>query len=151
MKKEIFKELEELNSSLVKIEKANIKNAPEEYFEKMQQSVFNKLDANNKPRKLRNLWIGYSLMGVAASLLLILSIYFLMGENDIPTMKTEFATSDIINYLSEDMEYIDEYTLMEYIDEEDFGNIQEIDIDDESIKDYLKENSEFNDDIEIYF
>ncbi len=159
--KNIDKELEELSPFLaeMKSKKENIE-MPENYFHYLENSVMQQVELENVPI-LQNekgesipfwnrLFLSRTIVGLASVVLLITAgIYFSKGE--IETSESlqlaDLTDTEILNYLSENVEILDIYSLNEL--DTDVSILDMIDLDEGEV-DYLLEESStdfFNDEI----
>ena len=136
MKTEIKNELEELKSGLANLDNSKIYSPPEGYFDSMQKSVLDTIDIErrkaNKVVKLR--WM----MGIAASLVLILGVVFAM---QFQTPKQDaLSKEEIYEYLEENIESFDEESLTNLNTEIYTDFESESYPDNEILNDYLNES-----------
>ena len=144
MDKEIHKELEELNSSLIKIEKYKHFDPSEEYFEKMQNEVFSKIENNSKKgNRVRHMYLWIS--GIAASIILIIGFVYQNTQNQ----TDDIVHTEAFEYLNQNIETLDENTIIDYLDEIDIVLDQESLPNDQDIETYFEENPEHLDDIDL--
>ena len=136
MKSEIKSELEELKSGLANLDNSKIYSPPEGYFEKMQKSILDSIetDINQGKRMIRLRW----LVGIAASLLLILGVVFMINSRS--TTSNTLTMEDAYEYLDDNIESIDDESLTDIIVEEDYdfddGGYPDSDV----LDDYLEES-----------
>lgn len=138
MKKEIYKELEELDSVLTKYKKDDIYNVSDSYFEEMQKSVLSNLNKKEKAPKVVSFRINKWMMGIAASLLILVAAIFAVNRNS--DTSDQLASSDIIEYLSVYVDDFDESDFANYLTEEDFSTSAETNINTDDIESYLENN-----------
>lgn len=138
MKKEIYKELEEMDSALTKYKKDDIYNVSDSYFEEMQKSVLSNLNKKEKAPKVVSFRINKWMMGIAASLLILVAAIFAVNRNS--DTSDQLASSDIIEYLSVYVDDFDESDFANYLTEEDFSTSAETNINTDDIESYLENN-----------
>ncbi len=104
MKTEIKDELIEMDSKLSKFDNEKIFFPPDDYFDKMQNAVLENIGnaGKNQHRIIRLRWM----MGIAASLVLILSIVFMMGRTS--PKQNALSIEDIYEYLDENVDMLDD-------------------------------------------
>ena len=138
MKKEIYKELEELDSFLSKHQKKDIYNVPDDYFDKMQKSVLEKLNIEDKKPKIISFGFNKWMMGIAASLVILVAAFFAFNQDSDTSI--QLANNDIIDYLNMYVDDFDEADLAKYLGDEDITVTEKTSINIDDIEDYLKEN-----------
>lgn len=144
MKTDIQNELKELNSSLIKINKNKYFDPHEDYFEKMQQEVFSKIQKNSKNGfKKRHIYLWVS--GIAASIIIVLGFLYQNSQNQ----TIDIVHTEAFEYLNQNIENIDENTIINYLDETDIVLDQETLPNENDIEKYFEENPEHLDDIDI--
>jgi len=136
MKSEIKSELEELKSGLANLDNSKIYSPPEGYFEKMQKSILDSIetDINQSKRIIRLRW----LVGIAASLLLILGVIFMINSRS--TTSNSLTMEDAYEYLDDNIESIDDESLTDIIVEEDYDFDDGGYPDNDVLDDYLEES-----------
>ncbi|MGE5355602.1 MAG: hypothetical protein ACM3PT_05125 [Deltaproteobacteria bacterium] len=146
MKEEIKRELQDFGSVLTENERKLRYTADSGYFRKMQDNVIARVGIK-RPAPLIMRFIKSNVSGIAASVLLILGIYFLVFRNN--TESNAIAHEDAYDYLNHNLDNIDADLFIEYIDESLLVNEDESFPDDKTIETYLKENPENLDKIDI--
>jgi uncharacterized membrane protein YvbJ len=146
MKKEIHNELYDLNSSLVRNENIRIYKPGDDYFDKMQAEVFVKMNEHKQKRTIFKL-NSIKVSGIAASVLILISALALI--NNEKNLTNEIAQVDAYHYLNENIDKIDESTLIQYIEESQLVQEDESFPDNSSIEAYLEENPENYEDLDI--
>ncbi len=104
MKTEIKEELIEMDSILSKFDNEKVFLAPDDYYDRMQNAVLKKIenDGKSQQRIIRLSWI----MGIAASLALILGIVFMMGRTS--TKQNALSIEEVYEYLDENVDMLDD-------------------------------------------
>jgi uncharacterized membrane protein YvbJ len=144
MNKEIQNELEELDSSLIKIDNSRHFDTHEDYFEKMQQEIFLKIENDSKKRvQVRHIFLWLS--GIAASIIIVLGFFYRNSQNQAAVI----VHTETFEYLNQNIETLDENTIIEYLDETDIALDQETLPNENEIETYFEENPEHLDDIDI--
>ena len=138
MKEEIYKELENLDSALIKYKKKDIYSPSGKYFDEMQKSVLSKLEKKEKAPKIISFGINKWMMGIAASLVLIAAIFAFNHYNTVD--EKQLAENDIIEYLNIYVDDFDETDFANYLSDEDFQIAEETSIDPDELENYLEEN-----------
>ena len=146
MKKEIQNELNDLDSSLVRNENIRIYEPSDDYFDKMQAEVFKKLKGHKLKRNIFKLY-QIRISGIAAAILLFFSAYSLLYNSN--NSKNEIVQAEAYQYLNENLDFIDDNTIIQYIDESDLVLEDESFPDNSSIEVYLEENPENYEDLDI--
>ena len=137
MNKEIYKELEELDSVLSKFSKNDIFSAENEYFEKMQDSVFSRLEIQKKSKKISSFRINKWMIGMAASLVIIVAVVFLINTDSNVSDK-QVSNDAIIEYLSLYVDDLNELDIANYLSDSDFAQGEEATTNIEDIEEYLE-------------
>ncbi len=137
MKKEINNELKNMDSVLSKVKNGDIYNAPDNYFETMQNSIFEKLQQEKSP-KVVSLRINKWIMSIAASLIIVVAVMFFIKQNS--DTNAQLANSDIIEYLNVYVDDFDETDFAKYLNEEDLSISNETAINTDDIENYLDDN-----------
>lgn len=146
MKKEIQNELYDLNSSLVRNENIRIYEPGNDYFDKMQTEVFVKMNEHKQKRTIFKL-NSIRVSGIAASVLILISAFALINNKN--NLTDEIVQVDAYQYLNENIDKIDESTLIQYIEESQLVLEDESFPDNSSIEAYLEENPENYEDLDI--
>jgi len=136
MKKELYKELEEMESSLPKYKKDNIYTVSDAYFDKMQNSVLTRLKEKENTSKIISFGINKWIMGIAASLVILVAAVFAFNIKQEPI--DQIASSDIIEYLNIYVDDFNDSDFAMYLSEEDFSMTEETTITLDDIENYLK-------------
>ncbi len=104
MKTEIKEELIEMDSILSKFDNEKVFLAPDDYYDRMQKAVLKNIEnAGKKQHRIVGLrWM----MGIAASLVLILGIVFMMGRTS--TKKNALSIEEVYEYLDENVDMLDD-------------------------------------------
>jgi hypothetical protein len=146
MKKEIENELMDLDSSLAAVDSRRIYEPGDVYFKKMQAEVFAELTVNKQKRNIFKL-DQIRISGIAAAVLLLVSVYLMFYDRD--NSGNEIARTEAYEYLNENLDYVDDNTIIQYIDESDLVLEDESFPDNSSIEAYLEENPENYEDLDI--
>lgn len=136
MKKDIYDELIELDSSLAEKKQFTFYKVDEKYFDKMQSEVSKKL----KTHKSTSMKVAYQILSVAASVILIIS--FIWWIHKPQSAEIQPGMEESYQYLMSDIYNIDEDQLIDKIENTNI-NVESYDNGDkESLNEYLKENPE---------
>ena len=138
MKKELYKELEEIDSSLPKYKKDDIYTASDAYFDKMQESVLTKLKEKEESSKVVSLGINKWIMGIAASLIILVAAVFAFNHRQEPI--DQIASSDIIEYLNIYVDDLNDSDFAMFLSEDDFSLAEETTLTSDDIENYLENN-----------
>lgn len=150
MKKEINKELKGLNSSLVEYDKNTIYDVPEDYFNRMQEKVFDKIEKEGTKAKIIVLGSYRWILGVAALLFIVFG-GFLMDSNI--QKDDEVSLEATYNYLSENIDEFDEVSLVLMLADDELPLDDDLYFSTDLINEYLDESiDDLNEEeIEQYF
>ncbi|MGK0365769.1 MAG: hypothetical protein ACI85O_002837 [Saprospiraceae bacterium] len=152
--KNIYTELEELSPFLAKMKsKKETVEMPENYFHYLENSVMQQVELENTPvlqtteGVSKSLWIRLFLprgiMGLASVVLLIVAgVYFNQSKVNTSNNSLQFAEltdTEILNYLADNAEVFDIYSLSEF--NEETSILDMIDLEEGDIDYLLEENA----------
>ena len=143
---DIHNELKEIGSSLIENEKIRVYEPNDDYFEKMQANVFAQLNGYKSKRSIFKMH-ALRISSIAASVLIISGLYLFYNQANNP--KSEIAQSDAYQYLNENIDNIEESTIIKYIEESELVFEDELFLDDASIDKYLEDNPENYQDLDL--
>ena len=140
----IMNELELLNSSINRLDKRDF-TAPEGYFPKMQDAVMQRLK-EEKSKKNSSIWAYKRILSVAAALTIIFAAILVIRSNLNSKLSFNDLNQDMVySYLTENLDDLHEYTLIEYFDEEITTDLS--DLEDEELEEYLDDYLEEEDEL----
>lgn len=159
-KKEIQEELEKLAPQLSKLEVREEFDIPENYFSKFPEELMENLYFSEmKPvesvvqEEQREYWLDSFInklavffqpklaIGLAASLVLVASIYFSKQNDNLANVSfAQLSEEEISEYVEANLDEFDYETLYDLMDEEEQASIGSLDFGAEGIEEYLEEN-----------
>lgn len=116
---DIRKELEEIAPELSKLAVHEGKSIPDGYFETLPDATWKKISRNNATKIISQPKYSFRLIsGIAASLLIMIGCFYLINQQ--PVQNDEILVEDMVDYMLDEVDYVDAEQLFEvYSIEED--------------------------------
>ncbi len=158
-KKEIQDELEKLAPSLSKLEKEDVFDVPENYFNQLPEQILNQIDfSKNKTiektvsTSSTNRWLNQlterlaiffqpkMTIGFAMMIMLgVASVFILNNTAESNTLAVDLTSNELENYIKANIDDFEVQELLNVLGNEEGGSWTEMEIEDEDLDGYLEE------------